>query len=129
MSTVWPTLSLDNKLDPSFISHDAAEVRVYMQRKQVHGRISVRWFVRCMSEIEVTGGSPGAIKVPILMQIAGKDHLVSTPAALAYLNALEIADKTLCHYENLYHEIYNEKQPDRDMVLADLKKWVAARYL
>ncbi len=62
-------------------------------------------------------------------QIAGDDQLVSAPAALAYFDALTVADKTLFHYENLYHEIYNEKQPDRDKVLADLKQWVAARFL
>jgi alpha-beta hydrolase superfamily lysophospholipase len=82
-----------------------------------------------MSEIEKTGGSPEAITSPILMQIAGEDHLVSTPAAIAYFNALTVADKTLFHYETLYHEIYNEKRPDRERVLADLKEWVAARYL
>ena len=129
MSVIWPALSFDNRLDPSFISHDGDEVRAYEQSERVHSRISARWFTRCMSEIEKTGGSPEAITSPILMQIAGEDHLVSTPAAIAYFNALTVADKTLFHYETLYHEIYNEKRPDRERVLADLKEWVAARYL
>ncbi|MBC2711251.1 MAG: lysophospholipase [Desulfosarcina sp.] len=129
MSIIWPTLSLDNKLDPTLISHDGAEVRAYTQSELVHSRISARWFARCMSEIEITGGLPDAIKAPILMQIAGDDHLVSTPAALAYFDALTVADKTLCHYENLYHEIYNEQLSDRERVLEDLRQWVADRYL
>jgi alpha-beta hydrolase superfamily lysophospholipase len=129
LSVVWPAFSLDNQLDPALISHDGAEVRAYVKNKWVHSRISVRWFTRCMAEIDATGGAPEAIDTPILMQIAGDDQLVSPPAALAYFDGLTVADKTLFHYQNLYHEIYNERLPDRDKVLADLKEWVAARYL
>jgi alpha-beta hydrolase superfamily lysophospholipase len=129
LSSVWPTLSLDNKLDPAGISHDSAVVSAYTRDDLVHSRISACWFVRCMSEIQATVGSPEAIRVPILMQIAGDDHLVSAPAALAYFNALAVGDKTLCHYETLYHEIYNETGPERERVLEDLKQWVASRYL
>ena len=129
MSMVWPPLSLNNQLDPSFISHDDAEVRAYVQSEWVHNRISARWFTRCMAEIEITGGTPDSIKTPILMQVSGDDQMVSAPAALAYFDALTVADKTLLYYKNLYHEIYNESLPDRDKVLADLKQWVAARYL
>ena len=129
LSMVWPAFPLDNQLDPTRISHDGGEVRAYMQSKWVHSRISARWFARCMAEMGNTGRTPDAINTPLLMQIAGDDQLVSAPAALAYFDALTVADKTLFHYENLYHEIFNEKQPDRDTVLADLKQWVAARYL
>jgi alpha-beta hydrolase superfamily lysophospholipase len=129
LSIVWPTLSLNNKLDPARISHDPAVVSAYTRDERVHSRISARWFVRCMSEIEATVGSPGAIADPILMQIAGDDHLVSAPAALAYFDALTVGDKTLCHYETLYHEIYNETGPEREKVLEDLQQWVASRCL
>jgi alpha-beta hydrolase superfamily lysophospholipase len=129
LSMVWPTMSLKNRLDPTLISHDGAEVRAYVQSEWVHGRISARWFVRCMAEMGATGGSADAINTPILMQIAGDDRLVSAPAALAYFDALTVADKTLCQYDDLYHEIYNEKPPDREKVLEDLRQWVTARYL
>jgi alpha-beta hydrolase superfamily lysophospholipase len=129
LSTVWPTLSFDNRLDPTLISHDDAEVGAYVQSKWVHGKISARWFVRCMAEINATCGSPEAIDTPILMQIAGDDRIVSAPAALAYFDTLAVADKTLFLYEKLYHEIYNEVPPERDKVLADLKQWVADRFL
>jgi alpha-beta hydrolase superfamily lysophospholipase len=129
LSVVWPTLTVDNQLDPALISHDSGQVRAYVRSDWVHSRISVRWFTRTMAEIAATTGSPEAIDTPILMQVAGDDQLVSAPAALAYFDALTVADKTLCHYDNLYHEIYNEKQPDRDKVLADLSRWVADRFL
>ncbi|MFO7713561.1 lysophospholipase [Desulfosarcina sp.] len=129
LSIVWPTLTLNNKLNPAYISHDEAEVNAYVQSGRVHSKISARWFVACMSEIEKTGGDFDAIRIPILIQIAGNDRLVSAPAALAYFDALTAADKTLFHYGDLYHEIYNERLPDREHVLEDLKQWVADRYL
>ncbi|BBO72280.1 lysophospholipase [Desulfosarcina alkanivorans] len=129
MSMLWPTLSLNNKLDPSRISHDRAVVKAYVSDEWVHSRISARWFTRCMSEIRLTGGSPEAIRQPTLMQVGGDDHLVSAPAALAFFEGLTVADKTLCHYERLFHEIYNETPADRKKVLEDLKQWVADRYL
>lgn len=129
LSMVWPSSPFNNQLDPTLISHDGAEVRAYIQNEWVHSRISARWFTRCMAEIDAIGGAPEAIDTPILMQVAGDDQLVSAAASLAYFDGLTVSDKTLFHYENLYHEIYNEKQPDRDKVLADLKQWVAVRYL
>ena len=36
-------------------------------------------------------------------------------------------DKTLHVYEGLYHEIYNELEPDRKKVLDDLENWINAR--
>ncbi|BBO74520.1 lysophospholipase [Desulfosarcina widdelii] len=129
LSVLWPTLSLSNKLDPTFISHDSDQVDAYVQSSWVHDRITARWFVQCMAEIQRTVAAPQEIRVPVLMQIAGDDHLVDCQASLSFFNALTVSDKTLCHYETLYHEIYNEKLPDREKVLADLKKWIGERFV
>jgi alpha-beta hydrolase superfamily lysophospholipase len=31
-------------------------------------------------------------------------------------------------FENLYHEIFNEKAADRELVFAELKRWLDARF-
>jgi len=129
LSVLWPTLSLSNKLDPTFISHDSDQVDAYVQSSWVHDRITTRWFVQCMAEIQRTVAGPQEIRVPILMQIAGDDHLVDCHASLSFFNALTVSDKTLCYYETLYHEIYNENLPDREKVLADLRQWISERFL
>jgi lysophospholipase len=129
LSVLWPTLSLSNKLDPTFISHDSDQVDAYVQSSWVHDRITTRWFVQCMAEIQRTVAGPQEIRVPILMQIAGDDHLVDCHASLSFFDALTVSDKTLCYYETLYHEIYNENLPDREKVLADLRQWISERFL
>jgi len=129
MAVIWPAMPLNNRVDATFVSHDAAEVDAYRCDSLVHDRISARWAVSCVAEIAATGSAPEALQEPVLMQIAGADGLVSAPAALDYYKALEVADKTLCYYPDLYHELYNEKRPQRDKVLNDLKQWVADRFL
>ena len=129
LSAVWPTFSMDNDLDPTAISHDRHEVDRYMQDSWVHSRISARWCTCCMAAMASAAKSPGAVRVPVLMQVAGADRLVSAASALDYFETLTVADKSLCHYENLFHEIYNEALPDREKVMADLKQWIAERYL
>jgi alpha-beta hydrolase superfamily lysophospholipase len=129
LSAIWPTFSMDNNLDPTAISHDRHEVDRYMQDQRVHSRISARWCICCMAAMTSAAQSPGTVRVPVLMQVAGADRLVSAASALDYFETLTVADKSLCHYENLFHEIYNERLPDREKVLADLKHWIAERYL
>jgi alpha-beta hydrolase superfamily lysophospholipase len=129
LSVLWPTFSLSNKLDPAFISHDSDQVEAYAQSQWVHDRITARWFVQCMAEVRRTIVVPQEIQVPILMQIAGDDRLVDCHASLSFFDALTVSDKTLCHYETLYHEIYNEKLSDREKVLEDLRQWIAERFL
>lgn len=128
LAVLWPTLSLTNGLDATYISHDRDIVDTYGADKLVHNRISARWTSQCMREISAVHSAPDAVEVPFLMQIAGDDRLVSPAASLAYFDSLTTTDKTLCHYEDLYHEIYNERQPDRQRVLEDLTGWVAKRF-
>lgn len=129
LSVLWPTLSLSNKLDPSFISHDSDQVSAYVQSQWVHDKITARWFVQCMAEVQRTVAAPQDIRTPVLMQIAGDDRLVDCRASLSFFDALTVSDKTLRHYKTLYHEIYNETLPDREKVLEDLKKWIEERFL
>jgi alpha-beta hydrolase superfamily lysophospholipase len=116
-------------LDPTFISHDSDQVNAYVQSQWVHDKITARWFVQCMAEVQRTVAAPQDIRVPILMQIAGDDHLVDSHASLSFFDELTVSDKTLCHYETLYHEIYNEKLADREKVIEDLRQWIGERFL
>ena len=67
------------------------------------------------------------MNVPILMQVAGNDHLVDAQASKLFYEKLTVEDKTLHFYDGLYHEVYNELEPDRKQVLDDLENWIMAR--
>jgi len=129
LSTVWPTFSLSNRLDSNLVSHDQGEVSAYAADEHVHDRITARWVTSCMRTLATVQASPELIRGPLLLQVAGADRLVSTPATLAFFDRITADDKTLHRYDNLYHEIYNEKPIDRKRVLDDLREWVVQRYM
>ncbi|MDP3285513.1 MAG: lysophospholipase [Desulfobacterales bacterium] len=124
MSSLWPGLSLNNELDASKISHDDKVVAAYKNDPLVHNRVSARWFTEFLCSMENANKEAKEIKVPVLMQIAGDDHLVNADAAKSFFGRLAIKDKTLHAYDGLYHEVYNERENDKKIVIDDLEAWI-----
>ena len=124
MSSLWPTLSLSNGLDPLKISHDEGVVRAYLDDPLVHDRVTARWFTEFLSAMEAANRSGPEMRTPLLMQLAGDDYLASADASRRFFEGLSLADKTLHIYETLYHEIYNENAQQREHVLNDLDTWL-----
>ena len=127
MSRIFPSLTLASGLDVSKLSHDQNVVKAYIDDPLVHDRVSARWFTEIMAAMERINASPERIKVPILMQLAGDDHLTDANASKAFFEKLKLEDKTLYVYEGLYHEIYNELEGSRAKPLKDLVAWFEAR--
>jgi len=124
MSKIWPAMPLNNEVDSRFLSHDTKVVSDYDNDPLVHPWVTARWFTEYVDAMADTIRSAPSIKPPILMQVAGDDHLVSPEASRNFFDSLTVRDKTLHFYEGLCHEIYNETPKDRERVLADLEKWV-----
>lgn len=125
MSAILPSVTMSSGLDAGDISHDEAAVEKYRNDTMVHDRVSARWFTQCNRAMEITHASAGMIQLPVMMQVAGDDHLVSPTASQHLFNGITSKDKTLHVYNGLFHEIYNETEDQREKVLDDLKTWVA----
>ena len=117
---------MGNELDASKISHDPDVVKAYLDDPLVHDRVTARFFTEFMAAMDETNANASDIKVPILMQVAGDDHLTDAQSAKAFFERLDTPDKTLHFYDNLYHEVYNETAAEKEMVLDDLEKWLTA---
>jgi len=124
LSTLRPAFGFPNGLDASKISHDEAVVRAYLDDPLVHTRVSARWFTEFIAAMDAANRSAPEMRNPILMQIAADDYLTSASASKRFFEAISAADKTLCLYEGLYHEVYNEKEQERIRVLDDLESWL-----
>jgi alpha-beta hydrolase superfamily lysophospholipase len=129
MSYIWPGLAMGNELNAAKISHDPNVVRAYINDPLVHDRISPRFFTEFMAAMETVNQQVSSIRIPILLQVAGDDHLVNARAAGKFFENLEVPDKTLHVYEGLYHEIYNEQPAQREQVLKDLEDWFEGRLI
>lgn len=124
MSFIWPGLILSNELDATKISHDDNVVSTYQNDPLVHDKVSARWFTEFLSAMAEVNQQAAQIKVPILLQVAGDDYLVNAQSSKRFFEKLTVDDKTLHVYEDLYHEIYNEVEDQRQNVLGDLEKWL-----
>jgi len=127
MSCVWPGLTMSNELDAARISRDPAVVRAYESDPLVHDRVSARFFTELMQAMETVNQQASALKVPILMQVAGEDFLVNAESSGLFFDKLTVEDKTLQVYDGMYHEIYNAPQEERKRVLNDLEGWLLQR--
>ncbi len=124
MSSILPGFTMGNELDATKISHDPHVVSAYESDPLVHDRVSARFFTEFMAAMETVHQQAPSLQVPLLLQVAGDDHLVSARSAARFFETLAVADKTLHVYDGLYHEIYNELKERREQVMTDLVNWL-----
>lgn len=123
-----PNLRVGNGLNPEFISHDAQVVARYKADPLVHDRISARLAAFIAKGGPATIACAAQWALPTLLLFAGDDKLVNPAGSRAFSSAAP-ADVVTTHcFETLYHEIFNEAQPDREQVLTHLKAWLDARF-
>ena len=123
---IAPNLRVGNGLDASLISHDPAVVAAYQSDRLVHDRISGRLARFIADGGPATLALAGNWKVPTLLLYAGADKLVNPSGSRAFATAAPKQVVSAHCFETLYHEIFNELQPEP--VFAELKKWLDARF-
>lgn len=123
---VAPNLTVGNGLDADFISHDAAVVAAYRADPRVHDRVSAR-LARFIAEAGPTVvAHAGEWSVPTLLMYAGADRLVNPAGSRAFAVAAPATVVSSHCFEDLYHEIFNEADPEP--VFALLQQWLDARF-
>jgi alpha-beta hydrolase superfamily lysophospholipase len=127
MSRLWPGLSLGNELDSGKISHDPNVVRAYRDDPLVHERVSARFFTELLGAMATVNQQSASLRIPLIMQLAGDDHLVNAASAERFYGELKAPDKTLHVYPGFYHEIYNETQDRQEIAFRDLAAWLEER--
>ena len=119
-----PDLTVANGLPTDKLSHAPGIERAYLDDPDNHNRVSARLAQYIFDAGPEVIAMASTWSVPTLLQIAGSDRLVDPAGARAFAT---VAPKAVveCHdYAGLYHEIYNEAEPARGVVLADLATWL-----
>lgn len=114
------------EIDSSTVSRDPQVVHDYdADPLNYRGKLPARTVAELSNEI---GGFPESIAtltLPLLVLVGTGDQLVP-PASGDFVYATASSeDKTIKHYDGLYHELLNE--PERDQVVADIADWLDAR--
>lgn len=120
----WPVRS---GFDPRVLTHDRAVVRAYREDPLVHDRLTAR-LARFMVDAGVaTRAYAPHWQVPTLLLYAGDDHLVSAAGSGAFAAAAPAGMVSAHGFEGCYHEIFNEREPEREAVFARLERWLDER--
>lgn len=122
VSAILPRLGLV-PLEVEGISRDPEVVASYMADPLVaKGRITARLGAEILAAMKDLQRLAPRIRTPLLILQGGADRLVDPGGARLLYDSASTNDKRLIVYEGLYHEVFNE--PERDLVLSDLKAWL-----
>ena len=124
MSYVWPGMTMGSGLDATKISRDENVVSAYKNDSLVHDRVSARFFTELLAAMESVNQQASALNVPVLMQVAGEDYLVNADSSKHFFEKLTLQDKTLHVYDDMYHEMYNSPEDQKERALDDLETWL-----
>jgi alpha-beta hydrolase superfamily lysophospholipase len=119
-----PNHPAPNGLEPAGLSHDPLVAEAYRTDELNHDRLTPR-LAQFLERAGRTARrlAPG-FHVPTLLLVAGDDRLIDPIGARAFHDALPPGTATLHWYEDLFHEVFNEREPERGTVLAHLSSWL-----
>lgn len=124
LSTVAPKLGVYS-IDSRTVSRDPEVVRDYdTDPLNFHGRLPARTVNEMAEEVDRFPETIPRITIPLLVQVGTADELVPPAASELVYERASSQDKTIKHYDGLYHEILNE--PERETVVADMLAWLDA---
>jgi alpha-beta hydrolase superfamily lysophospholipase len=124
LSGVAPNLPLRHHISPTQLTHDPAVLADIARDPLMHNQISPRLVSAIFSAGQGALATAPDLRVPTLLQVAGRDSVVRSDASGAFAGKVPSGVATLNWYDGLFHEIYNELPLARVQVLADLQGWL-----
>ena len=122
---VLPALPMSNRIDADDLCHDPGVVAAYRADPLVHGRITPRLFAEASAAMGLVLQRSEQLATPLLFLIPAADRLVDAQRSLQFARKLPAQLTTIKLYPGMYHEVLNE--PDRQLVMRDIRDWIAAR--
>lgn len=119
---IYPKITLWNELKTSQFSSDSAVLEEYSRDPLRHDQISPGVYIGVLKALEHLKTEVQKINYPTLVQLAGKDSVVSTPASEDLFKYIGAKIKKLIIYENSLHEIYNDVY--REEAFQDLREFL-----
>jgi alpha-beta hydrolase superfamily lysophospholipase len=124
---VTPNLIAPHGLPIHKISHDPNVVAEALSDPLCHPFATPRLTAFILDAGKCALRDAAKLDVPALLLVAGEDRLVDPQGAREFAAALPPGRGTLHCYAPLWHEVFNEREPERTRVLGDLQTWIASR--
>ena len=126
LSAVLPTLSLPTDIDPNDVSHDPQTRQEYATDTLITRTASTRWLTESLAAQETLRDAASKVSLPVILQQAGDDRLVSAKASREIFEKFSSKDKRWTEYSEMFHEIWFES--DRSKPLGEVFEWLEERY-
>ncbi|KAF9431724.1 hypothetical protein BGZ76_011782 [Entomortierella beljakovae] len=130
VSKVVPSLKIPLNLPSKFISRDEEQVTKYKADPLVHGQITMKGLVDMLGNGKMLLTSRFkdiTADVPLLICHGTVDGLTDYDASKAFFDKVEVKDKEYKVYEEHYHELHNEPEVDRKVVIDYYIQWIRSR--
>ncbi len=121
---VVPALTMDNGLNVEELFSRESDQREYSEDPLVHRRISARLWAEMQRASRRLLADAHRLRVPVLLQLAGSDTVVSNAAARDFAVRLALSPE-LIEYEGAKHALYFD--PRAGEALDDLREWLHDR--
>ena len=121
MSKLLPKMTVKNEISDGICS-DPAVKEAYDTDPLVLKKLSFRIGNELFRSYNTSTNCIDRIKIPLLIQKGEKDRVVLKADIL--FSKVTSQDSTFKEYSNLFHEVYNEPEKDREIVLSDLSNWL-----
>ncbi|KAG0361899.1 hypothetical protein BGZ54_008863 [Gamsiella multidivaricata] len=130
VSKVLPSLQIPTNLSSKFISRDPKAVEKYDADPLVHGYGTTKGLYDMLSNgqaLLTTRYKDITPDVPLLICHGTEDGLTDHQASKEFFDKIQVKDKEYKVYENHYHELHNEPEDDRKVVIDYYIEWIRKR--
>lgn len=118
-----PKITLYNEINFHDLVRDENLIREYKTDPLRHDKISPRLFLGMVETMDLVQRGAAEIHLPVILQLAGREKIVSTPASESFFEKLGSKKKEIFIYTESYHEIFNDL--DREDVIRDFLKFIS----
>ncbi|KAG0199961.1 hypothetical protein BGX28_006868 [Mortierella sp. GBA30] len=129
VSKVLPSLQIPVNLSSKFISRDSQQVAKYDADPLVHGYGTTKGLFDMLSNgkmLLTTRYKAISPNVPLLICHGDKDGLTCHEASKEFFDKVNVEDKEYKLYTDHYHELHNEPEDERKVVIDYYIKWIRA---
>jgi alpha-beta hydrolase superfamily lysophospholipase len=125
LTRVAPNLPLRNGLPLTGLSHDAQVIEDYRNDHFCSNAVTPRMADFIFRAGASTIADGWKLRVPTLLLVAGSDRLVDPSGSRDFASSAWATKRlTSRFFDTLFHELFNESEPGRHQVLAQLTNWL-----
>ncbi|KAF9082224.1 hypothetical protein BGX23_012670 [Mortierella sp. AD031] len=130
VSKIFPSLKIPTNLSSKAISRDPKEVAKYDADPLVHGFGTTKGLFDMLTNgklLLTARFQEITADVPLLICHGSADALTEQKASKDFFDKVNVKDKEYKVYQDHYHELHNEPEDDRKVVIDYYIQWIRAR--